>query len=86
MAPRSWATNEQTAFLEARLDAFIKSQLEKTTKTFWRDLEAAWLQQFPDGPIAFQSDPLSEHDMTEEQKNMVKDAQKARMAVSLSCR
>ncbi|KAF8870559.1 hypothetical protein BD779DRAFT_1478776 [Infundibulicybe gibba] len=47
MAPGFWATEEQLAWLRARVNKFIDAQLTKTHRTFWSETERAWFLLWP---------------------------------------
>ncbi|KAJ6479853.1 hypothetical protein C8R45DRAFT_1216293 [Mycena sanguinolenta] len=48
MAPKPWATPDQTAVLEAWLPTFIQRQAETKQPLFWPAMHEAWFKQFPE--------------------------------------
>ncbi|KAJ7182442.1 hypothetical protein C8R43DRAFT_940597 [Mycena crocata] len=48
MAPPSWATAEQKAFLQGWMAEFIKRQAQGKLHLFWAPLQEAWFKNFPE--------------------------------------
>ncbi|KAJ6452848.1 hypothetical protein C8R45DRAFT_1193548 [Mycena sanguinolenta] len=70
MAPPSWATPEQTVFLESWLPIFIQRQAETKLPQFWPALQEAWFKKFPERAalgLPMPTDP-NKRDLTEEEK------------------
>lgn len=47
MAPPTWATDEQTEYLESRIDEYLDHQKEGTLVSFWTLLYEPWFQRWP---------------------------------------
>lgn len=47
MAPPPWASDEQTMFLESRIDDYLDHQREGTLSSFWILLYEPWFQRWP---------------------------------------
>ncbi|KAJ6494480.1 hypothetical protein C8R45DRAFT_1212436 [Mycena sanguinolenta] len=48
MPPKTWATDEQNAWLQPWLSRYIQRQAEHKLHLFWPSMTEAWFQQFPE--------------------------------------
>ena len=48
MAPPTWASVDQTAFLESRLDEYLEAKKSKTLQRFWIRLDHDWFLKWPE--------------------------------------
>ncbi|KAF7347983.1 hypothetical protein MSAN_01750400 [Mycena sanguinolenta] len=48
MAPKSWATDEQQAWLQPWVPDFLRKQAEKKLHVFWNTLYPQWFLKFPE--------------------------------------
>ncbi|KAJ6510907.1 hypothetical protein C8R45DRAFT_1162115 [Mycena sanguinolenta] len=86
MAPPTWATPEQTAFLQTWMPAFIQRQAEGKLPSFWPSMAEAWFLKYPEyippaPPLPNDGLPLSDEDQEELAK-----AERARRKKALSRR
>jgi hypothetical protein len=50
MAPQSWATPDQQAFLNTQVSDYLTAQKAKSLPRFWARLYEDWFQKFPELP------------------------------------
>ena len=82
MAPVSWATVEQTTYLEARIPAYEAVRPTKIFGGFWASLFEDWFKTYPEHSVLFPT--KAESDLTEEDKSEIGKAIEVQRQVSMS--
>ena len=80
MVAPTWASDNQTAFLQARLPDYKKIKDSGASFTnFWAQLREDWFQHYPEYDVIFPGKPKSE--LTEAEAVAVRDAIQTRIEV-----
>jgi hypothetical protein len=84
MAPSSWATAEQDAFLRSQLPEFLAARKNKTFHRYWPKLDQLWFERWPERDTALPDLPVSitTENMDDEAKKILADAITKRKNVS----
>lgn len=79
MAPKGWATDEQTTFLESWIERYIDYQAKKDLNAMWPLVHEQWFKKWPIQDMSLDPSLLSE-----EEKAAVGTAIEARREVRLN--
>ena len=80
MAPPSWATPDQQAFLITRVSDYLTAQKEKSLTSFWARLYEGWFQKFPELPQVMPGKALDA--LSDDEKELLGDAIRVRQKVN----
>jgi hypothetical protein len=80
MAPQSWVTSDQQAFLNTQVSDYLTAQKEKSLTSFWARLYEAWFQKFPELPQVMPGKAADT--LSDEEKEILRDAIRARQKVN----
>lgn len=87
MAPKPWATNDESTWLQTKIPTYIAHKTSQTLFNFWPEMYEGWFRKFPEAPRIGLPD-LNEDgdapDLTPEEREALADALTARKKVSPS--
>jgi hypothetical protein len=73
MAPGTWVTAEQDAFLRSQLPDFLDARRLKTFHRYWPKIFLAWFELWPERDVVFPGGSTTE-DMDDDAKGKLADA------------
>lgn len=93
MAPPSWGSSEQVAFLQSYLTSYLSHSAQRRHAKFWPIIDEAWFAKYPERdalvdsgklpPKAGSSSSAEVFEWTAEQKEVLKKAIQKRKDVSV---
>lgn len=84
MAPRTWATDEQTEWLQSFVEDYVTYAGSKNYDTFWTTVNLEWFEQWPERLSVFPGKCL-DAPLTPAEIDQLGAAVNKRKKVSLSC-
>jgi len=80
MVSSTWATAEQTAFLQSHFEHYMAINCgSKDYRDFWAKLKQLWFDKFPELPLVFPG--VEQWQLTDSQAELITDAIKLRLKV-----